>query len=176
MKALTLTQPWASLVAAGVKTIETRSWSTSYRGPLAIHAASKIPTDVRRVILGHKVRGYPHTYGRGDGPILHALYNEGFVEAGAGGSVERRLPLGAVVAVCELVSTRRTETLDSDAFLEWDVRLNRPFGDFTPGRYAWMLRDIRPLDEPIPVKGALGLWDLGLDLAHQAVLDQGTDQ
>src|SRR5690348_17556570 len=43
MKALTLTQPWASLVAIGAKRIETRSWSTSYRGPLAIHAAKGFP-------------------------------------------------------------------------------------------------------------------------------------
>jgi hypothetical protein len=43
VKALTLHQPWASLVAAGVKMIETRSWSTRYRGPLAIHAGAKRP-------------------------------------------------------------------------------------------------------------------------------------
>ncbi len=39
MKALTLTQPWASLVAVGAKRIETRSWETNYRGTIAIHAA-----------------------------------------------------------------------------------------------------------------------------------------
>ena len=38
MKALTIQQPWASVITMGVKTIETRSWSTKYRGPLAIHA------------------------------------------------------------------------------------------------------------------------------------------
>ena len=43
MKALTLTQPWASLVAIGAKRIETRSWSTPYRGLLAIHAAKGFP-------------------------------------------------------------------------------------------------------------------------------------
>jgi len=46
MKAITLFQPWASLIAIGAKTIETRSWFTAYRGPLAIHAAKKVaPTD-----------------------------------------------------------------------------------------------------------------------------------
>lgn len=49
MKALTLWQPWASLVALGVKTIETRSWSTSHRGPLAIHA-SKHPISEKHVV------------------------------------------------------------------------------------------------------------------------------
>lgn len=43
MKALTLRQPWASLIGCGVKTIETRSWSTRYRGPIAIHAGTKSP-------------------------------------------------------------------------------------------------------------------------------------
>ena len=39
----TCTQPWATLVAVGTKQIETRSWETSYRGPLAIHAARCMP-------------------------------------------------------------------------------------------------------------------------------------
>lgn len=41
MKALTLWQPWATLIAIGAKRFETRSWQTSHRGPLAIHAAKK---------------------------------------------------------------------------------------------------------------------------------------
>lgn len=42
MKALSLWQPWATLMALGLKKIETRSWGTKYRGPLAIHAARRI--------------------------------------------------------------------------------------------------------------------------------------
>ena len=48
MKALTLTQPWASLMALGYKQVETRSWRTQYRGPLAIHAAKGYPASARR--------------------------------------------------------------------------------------------------------------------------------
>jgi hypothetical protein len=44
MKLISLTQPWASLVAVGLKRFETRSWDTTYRGDLAIHA-TKGPTD-----------------------------------------------------------------------------------------------------------------------------------
>lgn len=47
MKALTLHQPWATLVALGVKSIETRSWTTSHRGPIAIHAARTMPREAR---------------------------------------------------------------------------------------------------------------------------------
>jgi hypothetical protein len=43
MKALSLTQPWASLVAFRAKRIETRSWESLYRGPLAIHAPKGFP-------------------------------------------------------------------------------------------------------------------------------------
>lgn len=39
MKCLSLWQPWASYIANGQKLIETRHWSTRYRGPLLIHAA-----------------------------------------------------------------------------------------------------------------------------------------
>lgn len=39
MKAITILQPWASLIACAAKQIETRSWVTQYRGPIAIHVA-----------------------------------------------------------------------------------------------------------------------------------------
>lgn len=40
MRALSVRQPWASLIASGRKTIELRSWSTNYRGPVLILAGS----------------------------------------------------------------------------------------------------------------------------------------
>ena len=41
IKAITLWQPWASLMAHSKKKIETRSWPTKYRGPLAIHSSKR---------------------------------------------------------------------------------------------------------------------------------------
>ncbi len=41
MKAISIWQPWASLIAIGAKQIETRSWATGYRGLLVIHAAKR---------------------------------------------------------------------------------------------------------------------------------------
>ncbi len=64
MKAITLYQPWASLIMDGRKTIETRSWKTNYRGLLAIHAGRICDTEAcqeagydpdtipRRAVLG----------------------------------------------------------------------------------------------------------------------------
>ena len=54
MKAITLTQPWATLVAIGAKRIETRSWRTFYRGPLAIHAGKTLPAYQFLVVLGRR--------------------------------------------------------------------------------------------------------------------------
>ena len=44
---LTVRQPWASLIVLGHKDIENRTWSTRYRGPLLIHAASVISRNDR---------------------------------------------------------------------------------------------------------------------------------
>ncbi len=41
MKALSIKQPWASLIAHGIKDIENRTWATKYRGTIYIHASSK---------------------------------------------------------------------------------------------------------------------------------------
>ena len=92
MKFLTLRQPWASLIALGVKTIETRSWSTSFRGPLAIHAGKAQPGSFERV-----------------GDWVTSMWGDGswsMVERPSGSLDPVRcveLPLGAVVAVADLV-------------------------------------------------------------------------
>jgi hypothetical protein len=39
-----------------------------------------------------------------------------------------------------------------------DVTDQLPFGDFTPGRYAWLLEDITPCDQ-VSAKGRQGLWN-----------------
>lgn len=41
MKALSIKDPWASLIVAGKKTIELRTWRTNYRGPILIHRSGK---------------------------------------------------------------------------------------------------------------------------------------
>lgn len=149
MKALTLTQPWATLVAIGAKRIETRSWSTKYRGWLAIHAAKKIPTEYQSLWLRD--------------PFLSALCGAGVVSVGPATIIgadavsyqlnQDRLPLGCVVAVCKVV--RCWKIGKDDGIPEPE----HSFGDYTPGRYAWLLTNIRMLSEPIPAKGALGLWE-----------------
>lgn len=45
MKVITLKQPWASLIAYGIKKYEFRTWKTNYRGKLLIHAGAGIDKD-----------------------------------------------------------------------------------------------------------------------------------
>ena len=52
MRALSVRQPWAELIASGKKRIEYRSWSTDYRGPLCIVASLGVDADDM-----HKIRG-----------------------------------------------------------------------------------------------------------------------
>lgn len=58
MKALTLSQPWAELVAAGRKQYETRSWRTSYRGPIAIHAGREGSGGMNPTVLAAHLRRF----------------------------------------------------------------------------------------------------------------------
>jgi len=156
MKALSLTQPWASLIAIGAKRIETRSWETRYRGRLAIHAATGFPNDAKRLCLEH--------------PFLDMLYPAGLVGAGS-------LPLGAIVAVAVLRSVREIAADLPSAYGEafpnavWHTAGEVPFGDYAPGRFAWLLDGVVRLPEPIPCKGALGLWIVPSVVANQIPLE-----
>lgn len=134
MKALSLTQPWATLVALGVKKIETRSWSTEYRGPLAIHASQGITKD-----------------------SLNALQLPEFrrVLTPAGYHYLGDMPRGAVIAICELVDVIPTD----DVILDVLARQERDFGDFGPRRFAWTLANVKRLETPVPAKGMLSLWE-----------------
>lgn len=82
MKALSLWQPWATLVALKHKQVETRSWSTNYRGPIAIHAAVRALAGEARQLASEE-----HAFGRLPG----------------------RIPFGAIVATAKLVDVQPTQ-------------------------------------------------------------------
>jgi len=65
MKIISIKQPWATLIAHGIKDMENRSWSTRYRGPVLIHASLKVDcsiADVRRS-LGIELPDLPTSIG-----------------------------------------------------------------------------------------------------------------
>jgi len=128
IRGLSLTQPWASLIAIGVKKIETRSWRTHYRGPLAIHASKgfRWPEDWELVPF----------------PAPDAL------------------PRGAILAVATLRTVQWTghNAVYPPDWLRTVDDIERAFGDFSEKRYGWFLEDVHELAEPIPCRGARGLW------------------
>ncbi len=165
MKAITLTQPYASLVALGAKRIETRSWPTKYRGPLAIHAGAGLGPVGGKAGLRALVERQPFNR------VLCDVGTNGMIDWW-GKNVVDELPRGAIVAICEVRDVARIETWEDEEWsglvLNFGSRMDyapeedspeRAFGDYSPGRYAWLLADVKPLATPIPARGALGLWN-----------------
>lgn len=48
MKTITIKQPFASLIAAGLKEYEFRTWKTTYRGELLIHAGKSVDAEAMK--------------------------------------------------------------------------------------------------------------------------------
>ena len=190
MRAISLHQPWATLVAIGAKKIETRHWATDYRGELLIHAArnqryvgidfdsplGKVATELGsewQEMVGKTLRRAGFEPGRVSfrfGPMDPEGFNP--------------LPLGAFVARCRLadclpiVNGRMTGAISQpyllvygdgvlgicrheDEFAEW-VDAEKSFGDFTPGRFAWVLEDVEGIWPPVPAKGHQRFWNAKL--------------
>lgn len=168
MPALTLWQPWASLMAIGVKSIETRSWPAPVKligDRIALHAAARVPTPARGpMFVGdfHVAQG---------GTWLH------------GRDVDVPMPFGAVVATARLSACVPIVETEShrpapqrsdqpcvtnphdggnlvgywrDGFVTYFS--DRPFGDYRVGRWAWLLEDVEPLAEPVPARGRQRVW------------------
>jgi activating signal cointegrator 1 len=139
IRGLTLIQPWAGMVALGHKRIETRSWRNGYRGLVAIHAAR----------------------GRADERLFAELCAcAGYIASSAPPVVHVRGSVVAVARIADMITTRIAEAhgLASPCTLEWEL------GDFSAGRWAWLLEDVRPLDLPVPCRGLQGLWPLPHDV------------
>jgi hypothetical protein len=155
MKALTLTQPWATLVAIGAKKIETRSWNRNYRGPLAIYTGK----DTKFISMRGK------DYICDEHPFRDVLMKAGTFPWK--NNYPGDFPLGFVIATCELISIKKIDEYDwlPGAVWKFGTRYwngseqEKAFGDYTQGRYMWFLANVKILPEPIAAKGALLLWE-----------------
>ena len=132
MKVLSLMEPWATLIKEGKKYIETRSWKTSYRGELFIHASCKKikKSDKHIVELLNLIPNIPMEYGK-------------------------------ILCKCELVDCI---CMDQE-FLNKIQKNKQEYicGEYKLGRYAWILKNIEPLDVPIQTKGHLSIWNYEFD-------------
>lgn len=124
MKAITICQPYAELIARGDKPIENRTWPTRFRGEIAIHA--------------------------------------GLSRDWLGDDDERLMPnmaFGAVVATARLVTCLPLlGPRDQDTWPE-EYRALADH-EHANGPWCWILRDVRRLAQPLPWRGAQGLWYL----------------
>lgn len=131
MRALTLFQPFATAIAYGLKRTETRSWSTKYRGELAIHAAARVPPWAVHVAEEPGIRDAFKRY--------------------AGGWPE--FPRSVVVALADV------DTVDGVEVLRAGLDpLDFALGDYSDNRFGWTLSNVRRLVVPVTVSGALGIW------------------
>lgn len=137
MKAITIKQPWATLIALGLKKYETRSWATKHRGPIAIHAGKSVDfvacCEFAKILEQHG-------------------YNK----------IED-LPTGAVIARANLVDCHKVIKQDRCKEAETDkgaviTGKEYLYGFYEEGRYAWRLSEVQAI-EPVPAKGRLSLWN-----------------
>lgn len=157
MKAITITEPWASLIMIGAKTIETRSWPTSYRGPIAIHAAKGMTKDDLAFAFDQPIRGL----------LIHASV----FHCSPTWPVRSQFPRtrGRILAIADLVDCApmvrhagnevRIIRNGKARFGEPVPEHEKPLGHYAPGRYAWILANVRPVPERPEATGALSLWD-----------------
>ncbi len=127
--AISLWEPWASAMAMGLKTIETRSWPTYFRGDLAI-CASRREMDATAIEVAGQLKITPQP--------------------------------GMCVCVVEVVGcvpTVERTVNEIGIFPDMSV-VEFALGNYTPGRFAWLTKNLRKLHTPVPIVGHQGLWTL----------------
>jgi hypothetical protein len=150
VKALSLWQPWASLIAVGGKRIETRHWpapSWLVGQRIAIHAAK------RESELWMCMRA----------PFALYLPDPDL------------LPRGYVIATARLDRCPEM-TPAAIEMLERNQPEEHAFGLYEPGRFAWVLQDVRRLVEPVAFRGRQGLFDVPDEIAGLATVPAAVEQ
>ena len=163
IKSLTLWQPHATLVARGAKRLETRSWQTSYRGPIAIHAAKNSPRSWAKLAENGLATTPPHPAFIEELELLCGTDALGLPDLA-------QLPSGVIVAVGLLVDVRPIDIFGDPE--GWSItEEERAFGVYGSGRFAWFFEDVRPLRPPyFPIRGHQQLWNITAD-DYEAALD-----
>lgn len=140
MRAISLWEPWASLIRVGAKTWETRSWGTPYRGPLLICAAKKKDEQAKELF-------YTPVFQK---PFIgtHPGLLDGYLPFEC-------LNFGCAVAIVELVDCKRTEDIRDE-----EISGQLDFGNFAQNRFGWKLKLINGSFVPFSVKGSQGFFEV----------------
>lgn len=137
MKAYTVYQPYAYATVAGIKHYETRPRRTNIRGRVAVHAA-KLDAWKSGILEA------------GTMPEIEKILSE---HQGTGNR-PARLAYGAIVGTVEIADCVPVEEI-ADTLTDQE----RLLGDYSPGRFAWVLRNPVMFDKPIPARGQQGWWN-----------------
>ena len=140
MKAISLHQPWATAIKEEIKFCETRSWKPPARligERVAIHAAKRKPS-----------------------VEFQALRDKGY-------GVSQSIPLGAVVATAKLENYCLVDRHEDGGVWASGLVPGRgrqrfridDYGDFSVGRYLWLLIDVEVVEPPVPARGYQGFWE-----------------
>lgn len=165
MKALTIWQPWATLIAMHAKPYEFRKWDYTTRVPqlvgqrLVIHAATRAMRHSEIVDLHIRLEKH-----RGEGtglivdvalPIITRIRNS---MEGKGEPFD--LPLAAALCSATLLRARRAADLFRGTIADSD-RIDQHV-------YAWPLQAVEPFRHAIPCRGSQGFWNFPADLERDA--------
>lgn len=155
MKTISLWQPWATLMGAGYKRIETRSWEPRglRKGQLvAIHAAKRWTYDEHDLCAQDPFFKRYLTLAKRRGLWDFETPPLGCVVAIA--RFETTLPAGAI----RPLSYRSWWPEDKQPIRRWITDHEYAFGNFHAGRYGWVFSEVRPI-RPIPLRGERNLFD-----------------
>ena len=166
MKALTVWQPWASLIAIKAKPFEFRGWlppPAIVGQRIAIHAGARPVrgSEVRALLLALK----------GDASMTNPCLNAEIAipaleqilaslskspDTLFGTASERSIPLSHVVCTAVVGRPRRGDDIAGEFGAGNDSDRDGTFN------WGWPMLDVQPLEPPIPAKGAQGLWECRL--------------
>lgn len=138
MLALSINQPWASLIIHAGKDIENRDWLTKVRGRVAVHASKRLDKDeMWRAHCLFRQAGLeiPDSLQA----AIQSLQDENLY--GKKFAPPESYPLGAIIGTVDIVDC--VTKSDSPWFF---------------GPHGFVLRDPIALPEPVPCKGALSFW------------------
>lgn len=138
MKAYTVYQPYAFATVVGLKHYETRTRRTHIRGRVAVHAGKK------------KIKG------KSAEQLYMDILATGKENELAWHACRTSHPeeYGAVVGTVEIVDCVPVEEIADKL-----TPLERALGDYSPGRFAWVLRNPVMFEKPIPARGRQGWWN-----------------
>jgi hypothetical protein len=145
IKVLTDWQPWATLLIIGAKGIETRGWATNFRGLIAIHSAKKLDDDAMTLMQTPAFQRALATRPLTLGTVLGTIEVTNCVKILKLREVSN--PINGAKHMSALLANGREVTGDELAF-----------GDYSPGRFAWITTHPQPFTQPVPARGAQGLW------------------